>query len=84
MLSGRVLGEVKRGRLDATHFPESRDTLELIVFLDASVMVVFVDQRSAFAARIYPTLPGSTGVLVGSEGAGATIESLTVKQIRRP
>ena len=66
------------------HFPHIRDTLELIGFLDASIMEIFVDQRSAFAACIYPTLPGSTGVLVGREGAGATIESFTVERIRRP
>lgn len=76
--------DVTRDRLDATYFPETRDTLELSVFLDASVMEVFLDQRSAFAARIYPTLPSSIGVLVGSEGPGATIEKLTVDRIRRP
>ncbi len=76
--------EVRRDTLDATYFPDTPDTLELLVFLDASVIEVFVDQRCAFAAHVYPTLPGSTSVLVGSEGDGASIEAITVERIMRP
>jgi hypothetical protein len=40
---------------DSTHFPDTKDSLEMNLFLDGSVLEAFVDQRSAFAARIYPT-----------------------------
>jgi beta-fructofuranosidase len=76
--------DVKRDLQDSTYFPDTKDSLEMNLFLDGSVLEAFVDQRSAFATRIYPTLPASTGVWVGSEGAGAKIESLTVKRIKRP
>lgn len=74
--------DVRRDTLEATWFPDTKDSLELNLFLDQSVLEVFVDERSAFAARIYPTLPASTGFWVGSEGAGAKIESLTLRRIK--
>jgi sucrose-6-phosphate hydrolase SacC (GH32 family) len=73
---------VKRDVQDATYFPDVKDVLGLDVYLDESVLEVFVDQRNAFAARIYPTLAASTGVLVGSEGSKASLESITVARIK--
>lgn len=75
--------DVRRDIQEATWFPDTKDSLELNLFLDQSVLEVFVDKRSAFAARIYPMLPASTGVWVGSEGPDAKMESLTVKRIKR-
>lgn len=76
--------DVRRDTQESIYFPDTKDSLELNLFLDESVLEVFVDQRSAFAARIYPTLLASTGVWVGSEGAGARIETLTVQRFKRP
>jgi beta-fructofuranosidase len=73
---------VKRDMQDATYFPDVKDMLGLDVYLDESVMEVFVDQRDAFAARIYPTLVTSTRVLVGSEGSKASLKSITVARIK--
>ncbi len=73
---------VHRDVQDATYFPDVKDMLGLDLFLDESVVEVFVDQRSAFAARIYPTLAASTNVLVGSEGSKASLESITVAKIK--
>lgn len=73
---------VKRDVQDATYFPDVKDVLELDVYLDESVLEVFVDQRNAFAARIYPTLVTSTGVSVGSQGSKASLQSITVARIK--
>ncbi len=73
---------VHRDVQDATYFPDVKDMLGLDLFIDESVVEVFVDQRSAFAARIYPTLAASTNVLVGSEGSKAILESVTVARIK--
>jgi sucrose-6-phosphate hydrolase SacC (GH32 family) len=74
---------VKRDTLDATCFPDTPDRVALDVFLDESVLEVFVDQRSAFAARIYPTLDSSSGILMGAEGPGAILETLTISRIKQ-
>jgi beta-fructofuranosidase len=75
---------VRRDTQDATFFPDQSGVLQLDVYLDESVLDVFVDQRRAFAATIYPSLGASTGILMGSEGTGANIDTLTIARIRRP
>jgi sucrose-6-phosphate hydrolase SacC (GH32 family) len=73
---------VKRDTLDVTCFPDTPDRIGLDLFLDESVLEVFVDERSAIAARIYPTLDSSSGILVGAEGPGAILETLTISRIK--
>lgn len=74
--------EVKRDSAEATYFPRIDNVLAVDVYLDNSVLEVFVDQRSAFAARIYPTLETSTGILVGSKGMGGTMETITIARMK--
>lgn len=74
---------VKRDTQEATYFPDKKDALELNVYLDESVVEVFLDHRAAFAARIYPTLEDSDGVAVGCRGGDASIERMTVRQMKR-
>lgn len=74
--------DVKKDREESTYFPDTDDVLDLDVYLDNSVLEVFLDQRSAFAARIYPTLETSTGIFCGSEGVGARIETFTITRIK--
>ena len=57
--------------------------LELRALLDNSVLEVLVDRRTAFAARIYPTLQASDGPEVGCEGAAAVLESLTIARVSK-
>jgi beta-fructofuranosidase len=76
--------EVKNDILDATYFPDKAEAIELDVFLDQSVLEVFIDQRTAFAARIYPTLATSVGVSAGCQGAGAIMESVTISPMKQP
>ncbi len=60
---------------------EITDTLELRVFLDASVLEVFAHGR-AISTRIYPTQPDSLGVSVFAEGGHAILEKLEVWPMR--
>jgi len=54
------------------------DEISLRVFLDHSVLDVFVDNREAFSTRIYPTLDTSTGVDVFVDDEAATFPSIDV------
>jgi sucrose-6-phosphate hydrolase SacC (GH32 family) len=75
---------VRRDTQEVTYFPVDGGSLELDVFLDESVLEVFVDGRAAFASRIYPMLSNSNGVAVACRGKGAEVQSLTVAQISKP
>ncbi len=74
---------VKRDIQESTYFPDQDGILELNVFLDVSVLEVFLDRRAAFATRIYPTLGNSDGVAVGSRGDGAIMEIMTIARMER-
>jgi sucrose-6-phosphate hydrolase SacC (GH32 family) len=73
---------MKKDTLEATCFPDTTGRMALDVFLDDSVLEVFVDKHSAFAARIYPTLDSSSSILVGAEGPGAILETITISRIK--
>jgi sucrose-6-phosphate hydrolase SacC (GH32 family) len=75
--------EVKRDEQESTWFPDTKDLFEIDLFLDKSVLEVFLEQRSAFAARIYPTLDASDRVSVSSHGSGAKIQTLSVVHMNR-
>jgi beta-fructofuranosidase len=76
--------DVKRDSQESTWFPDTKDVLDLDIYLDRSVLELFVEQRSAFAARIYPTLDSSDRVFVSSHGPGARINALSVIAMGRP
>jgi sucrose-6-phosphate hydrolase SacC (GH32 family) len=89
--SGRVVLDKTRSSLnhperkkmeEANYLPDIKDRLELVALLDHSVLEVFLDSRSAFADRVYPSLDTSGGVAVGSDGGAAEIESLSVARLR--
>lgn len=48
--------------------------MQVRVFIDRSVIEVFVNSRSVLTARAYPTLAGSTGVYTWAAGTAAPIE----------
>ena len=54
------------------------ESLTLHVFLDHSVVEVFVNGRATFTSRIYPTRPDSRGVDVFAEGGVVRLKSLDV------
>lgn len=74
----------KRDTLKETYFPATEDVIEFDVFLDCSVLEVFIDRRSAFAAHIYPTLSNSEGVALECMGPGARAEDITIARISGP
>ena len=52
------------------------ETLKLQVFVDKSVVEVFVNDRQAVMRRIYPSRADSLGVKLFSKGAPATVKKL--------
>ncbi len=75
--------QVKRDVQHATYFPPTEGSIEMEVFLDHSVLEVFVDDGAAFAARIYPTLSDAVGLALVCKGSGARAERITVDRISR-
>jgi sucrose-6-phosphate hydrolase SacC (GH32 family) len=68
--------------VQSTHYdPLKPDRLDFQVFLDNSVLEVFVDRRDAFASRIYPALNDSVGVALSCEGGIAIVENIRVSEI---
>jgi len=53
-----------------------KEPLELRVFVDRSVVEVFVNGRQCVAVRVYPGRKDSVGVSLQSRGADATLNSL--------
>jgi beta-fructofuranosidase len=61
---------------------EEGEPLELRVFIDRSVVEVFVNGRQCLAVRVYPGRLDSTGVSFCSHGKDAELLSLDVHQMR--
>ena len=84
--------------IDSTHsalegatsrLPEVADVLiareepvEIRIFLDQSVIEVFINGRQMVAQRIYPTRSDSTGVSIQACGGTAVMQSLDVWQMK--
>jgi sucrose-6-phosphate hydrolase SacC (GH32 family) len=75
--------EVERDAQQEIYFPRTDDAIRFDVFLDRSVLEVFVDERSAFAARIYPTL-SSEGMALKCVGGNALAEDIVFARISKP
>ena len=54
------------------------EPLELRVFVDRSIVEVFVNARQCVAARVYPERPDSTGIAFRSQGAASELTRLDV------
>ncbi|MDE0223772.1 MAG: glycoside hydrolase family 32 protein [Gammaproteobacteria bacterium] len=54
------------------------EPLELRVFVDRSIVEVFVNDRQCVATRVYPERGDSTGVSFRSQGAGSALTRLDV------
>lgn len=55
---------------------QENETLKLQVFVDKSVVEVFVNDRQALAARVYPGLDDSLGISLESHGNDAELKQL--------
>ncbi len=60
---------------------EENELLELRVFVDRSVVEVFVNGRQCVAARVYPERPDSLGVSLRSQGQECELRSLDIWQM---
>jgi beta-fructofuranosidase len=55
---------------------KKNENLQLRVFIDRSVVEVFVNGKQCVAMRVYPSRPDSVGVSMRSQGKGAVLKSL--------
>lgn len=56
----------------------------LRVFVDGSVIEVFINDAAAYGVRSYPSLPGSTQVRLATTGRSALTAALRLWSLRRP
>ena len=61
---------------------ESDETLKLRVFIDKSVVEVFVNGKQCVAMRVYPGREDSVGVSLRSQGRDAVLKSLDAWQMK--
>ena len=73
--------EVRRDVQEVTYFPQRENVVDMDIYLDESVVEVFLDRRAAFATRIYPTLQESEGLALRCFGGDATVDSVTISRI---
>ena len=63
-------------------FLEDNEPLELRVFIDRSVVEVFVNGKQSLALRVYPGREDSVGVSLRSQGQDAALKSLDAWQMK--
>jgi beta-fructofuranosidase len=61
---------------------ERDEPLKLRVFVDKSVVEVFVNGKQCVAARVYPGRGDSVGVSLRSQGRDSTLKSLDAWQMK--
>ncbi len=61
---------------------EPGETIKLRVFIDKSVVEVFVNGKQCVAVRVYPGLEASTGVSLRSQGSESQLVSLDAWQMK--
>lgn len=68
----------RRDLQHATYVPRVSGKIDLDIFIDNSVIEVFVDLRNCFATRVYPVLPESLGMAVCADGGEAYLNDVSV------
>lgn len=61
---------------------EPDELVELRIFVDHSVVEVFVNRKQCAAVRVYPDRPDSIGVSMRAQGADARLKSLDAWTMR--
>ena len=77
-LSNLVRKDIRKGNYDIN----SNGTFDVRIYVDGSVLEVFVDGKSHFTGRFFPTLSDSKGVDMFVEGGNATATA-TIYQIKQ-
>ncbi len=79
--SSKLADVQSRAPETALVYLEPKEPLKLRVFLDKSVVEVFVNGRQCVAMRVYPGSEDSRGVSVRSQGRDAVLKSLDAWQM---
>ncbi len=66
----------QRNLQQVSYTPLTAGVLELTIFIDQSVLEVFVDGVACFTSRVYPALAESVGVALNAEGGVGSLVSL--------
>jgi beta-fructofuranosidase len=74
--------DVDLGRQGGAFALAEDETLKLQVFLDASVIEIFANDRACLTSRIYPSRPDSLGIGVFARGEKALLKALDVWDMR--
>ncbi len=61
---------------------EKGETLKLRIFIDKSVVEVFVNGKQSVAARVYPSLDDSLGISFRSQGSESVVKSINAYQMK--
>jgi beta-fructofuranosidase len=61
---------------------QQNEKIELRVFIDKSVVEVFMNGRQCVAARVYPGLENSRGVSLRAQGSEGELVSLDAWQMK--
>jgi len=61
--------------------PSPTDGVSLDVFVDASVLEIFINERTALSSRVYPTRSDSTGVSLTAADGTAEVTQLDVWEL---
>ena len=81
--SSSILPDVNKRPLEkAPVFIDENEALKLQVFVDKSVLEVFVNERQCVAVRVYPSREDSIGVSLQSNNKDAVLKSLDAWQMR--
>ena len=59
------------------------ELLELHIFIDKSILEVFVNNRDCACVRVYPDNPNSTGISLVSKGRDALVKSLDIWDMKK-
>ncbi|MCK5759216.1 MAG: glycoside hydrolase family 32 protein [Clostridiales bacterium] len=62
---------------------KENELLELHIFIDKSILEVYVNNRDCACVRVYPDNPGSTGISFMSKGKDALLKSLDIWDMKK-
>ena len=80
--SSTLPGAFSRAPETAPVLLKDGEPLQLRIFIDHSVVEVFVNGRQCVTVRAYPGLEGSDGVSIRSSGRDAVLNSLSAYQMK--
>jgi beta-fructofuranosidase len=74
--------DVDRGPQGGSFTLAENETLKLRIFLDASVIEIFANDRACLTSRVYPSRPDSLDIGRLAKGGSARLKALDVWEMR--